>query len=91
VHIENQEAIPRGGYIFDQLKDLMANGITCHGLACSYHLVTRGEASTIGKNNCPWYTTTKPHSTNLTLQISLTTAYIISSIGKKYYMQKSLI
>ena len=49
MHIENQEAIPGRGYKFDQLKYLMANGITCHGLACSYHLVTRGEASVIGK------------------------------------------
>jgi hypothetical protein len=52
VHIKNQEAFPRGGHIFDQLKDLMANGIIvndchlnftlldCHDLAFSYSLVT---------------------------------------------------
>jgi hypothetical protein len=99
VHIGNEEACPRGGHILDQLKDLMANGITvddrhlnfrllkCHDLACSYSLVIRGEASTIGKNFCPWYTATKPHSTNLASRIPLTTTDTISSLGRKYYMR----
>jgi hypothetical protein len=81
----------------------MANGITvddhhlnyrllkCHDLACSYSLVTRGEASTIGKSFCPWCIATKPHSINLASQISLTTTDTISLIGRKYYMQQSLI
>jgi hypothetical protein len=103
VHIGNEEAFPCGGHLLDQLKDLMANGTTvddchlnfrlleCHDLACSYSLVTCGETSTIGKNFYPWYTTTKPHSTNLASQIPFTTTDTISLLGRKYYMRQPLI
>ena len=103
MHIGNQEAFRYGGHILDQLKDLMAKDIIvddchlnfrlleCHDLAYSNSLVTQGEALAIGKKIHTWCTATKPHSTNSALQVSLTTIDTISSIERKYFVQKLLI
>jgi hypothetical protein len=90
-------------HIHNELRNVKVNGICmanhhlhfrllkCHNLACSYTLITQGDASAIRTNFCPWCTTTKPYSTNVITQVFFTITNSISLIRRCYSMRESLI
>ena len=103
-HVANQEAFPSGGHIFNQLQVLMNESLKmgmdrtlqfhlfeCHDLAATYSLVTRGSASALGHQFCPWCKTTKPESASVTATVDVTEFDNLSSIGRRWSMSENII
>jgi len=72
-------------------RHLAVRLLECHDLACTYNIVTRGDASAIGTGFCAWCLTKKPDSAQVTKRIPLREGDTIGSIGLQWHMSDSLI